>query len=203
MTWLAHFGLACAPFSKELLDSDLWLPPSKQSVVQQICEAAQAREQILLTGEDGTGKTTVLRAVRQRLGERFRLTYTANSTLGKRDFYRQLCLALGLSPKATAAGVFYAVSGHVQERRGEHVHPVFLIDEAHLLHQDTVDHLQAGCEREVFTCDAAAMLHEATHGAMRDIDRVAHATLRATAAVGHKLVERAAVLDAAGPGGAR
>ena len=266
MTWLAHFGLTCAPFSKELPDSDLWLPPSKQAVVEQICEAASAHDQILLTGDDGTGKTTVLRAVRKRLSESFRLTYTANSTLGKRDFYRQLCVALGLSPKATAAAVFYAVSGHVQELRGEHVHPVFLVDEAHLLHQDTLDHLhillnyewdsrallslvlvglpelqdrlalrrnrslysrihwrlqveplvpadtaaylrhrlaQAGCDRELFTSDAVAMLHEATHGAMRDIDRIAHAALRAAAAAGHKLVERNVVLAAVGPGGAR
>ena len=266
MTWLAHFGLTCAPFSKELPDSDLWLPPSKQSVVEQLCMAAEAREQVVLTGDDGTGKTTVLRAARKHLNQKFRLTYTANSTLGRRDFYRQLCIALGLSPKATAAAVFYAVSGHVQELRGEHIHPVFLVDEAHLLHQDTLDHLhillnyewdskallslvlvglpelqdrlalrrnrslysrihwrlqidalapadtaaylrhrlaQAGCERELFTSDAAAMLHEATHGAMRDVDRVAHAALRATATAGHKLVERAAVLAAVGPGGSR
>lgn len=267
MTWFTHFGFTCAPFSKEVQDADLWLPPSKQCVVEQICAAARAHEQIVLTGDDGVGKTTVLRAARQCLNQDFRLTYCANSTLGRRDFYRQLCLALGLSPKATAAGVFYAVSGHVQELRGEHIHPVFLLDEAHLLHQDTLDHLhillnyewdskallslvlvglpelqdrlalrrnrslfsrihwrlqveplapadtaaylrhrlaQAGSDRgELFTHDAIAMLHEATHGAMRDIDRVAHAALRATAAAGHKLVERGAVLAAVGPGGAR
>ncbi|WP_239470933.1 hypothetical protein [Archangium violaceum] len=28
----------------------------------------------------------------------FRLTYCHNATLGRRDFYRQLCLALGLKP---------------------------------------------------------------------------------------------------------
>ncbi|MCK6576284.1 AAA family ATPase [Myxococcota bacterium] len=266
MTWMTHFGLAAAPFSKELADADLWLPPSKLCVVEQLCAAAEAHEQVMITGDDGTGKTTVLRAARQRLQQKFRLTYCHNSTLGKRDFYRQLCLALGLSPKATAASVFYAVSGHVQELRSEQVHPVFLLDEAHLLHQDTLDHLhillnyewdskallslvlvglpelqdrlalrrnrslysrihwrlqveplvpadtaaylrhrlaQAGCDRELFTSDAVAMLHEATHGAMRDIDRIAHTALRAAAAAGHKLVERNVVLAAVGPGGGR
>ncbi len=43
----------------------------------------------------------------------FRLTYCHNATLGRRDFYRQLCLAL--SPKATAASVFYTVTTQVQE----------------------------------------------------------------------------------------
>ena len=50
-------------------------------------------------------------------------------------------LALGLQPSATAAGVFYAVSTLVEDLARERVHPVFLLDEAHLLHQDTLDHL--------------------------------------------------------------
>jgi type II secretory pathway predicted ATPase ExeA len=37
--------------------------------------------------------------------------------------------------------VFHDVSTHVQELGKERVHPVFLIDEAHLLHQDVLDHL--------------------------------------------------------------
>src|SRR5262249_54388657 len=69
------------------------------------------------------------------------LTYCHNATLGRRDFYRQLCLALGLNPAATAAAVFYAVSAHVDNLARDRVHPVFLLDEAHLLHQDTLDHL--------------------------------------------------------------
>jgi adenylylsulfate kinase-like enzyme len=50
---------------------------------------------VLLTGKPGVGKTCVLRALRSRLPEQgFRLTYCHNATLGRRDFYRQLCLAL-------------------------------------------------------------------------------------------------------------
>ncbi|WP_395843895.1 hypothetical protein [Archangium violaceum] len=69
----------------------------------------------------------------------FRLTSCHKATLGRRDFYRQLCLALGLSPKATAA-VFYSVTGQVQELASARVHPVFLLDEAHLLHSDVLAH---------------------------------------------------------------
>ena len=41
----------------------------------------------------------------------------------------------------TAAAVFYAVSSHVEDLAKDSVHPVFLLDEAHLLHQDTLNHL--------------------------------------------------------------
>ena len=139
---LDHFGLSAEPFSKGLADKDLWLPPSKQHVVDELVEAIEARESVALTGDSGVGKTCVLRATRARIPtDRFRLTYCHNATLGRRDFYRQLCPALGLAPSATAAAVFYAVSTHVQELAETRTHPVFVLDEAHLLHQDTLDHL--------------------------------------------------------------
>jgi general secretion pathway protein A len=262
--YLSAFGLKEAPFSKEIPDADLWLPSSKQSLVESIGEALYDRASVLLCGEPGVGKTAILRALRQRLPTAgFRLTYCHNATLGRRDFYRQLCLALGLAPSATAAGVFYSVSTHVQDMATqERVHPVFLLDEAHLLHQDTLDHLhillnyewdskallslilvglpelhdrlglrrnrsllsrlhhrfllpaltpddsaeylrlrlrRAGCDRELLAPDAVAMLHEATRGAMRDLDRLATLALREAARKKRKLVERdvvARVLEA-------
>lgn len=252
--YLGAFGLKAAPFTKEIADADLWLPSSKSGVVDELCEAVSEHASVLLTGDPGVGKTCVLRAVRARLPEAgYRLTYCHNATLGRRDFYRQLCLALGLSPKATAAAVFYSVSMHVQELGKDRIHPVFLIDEAHLLHPEMLGHLhillnyewdskallslilvglpelkdqlqlrryrslqsrlhwrlhidpltpddtgeylryrmkRAGCDRDVFTHDAVAMLHEAATGGMRDLDRLATGCLREAARKKRKLVER-------------
>jgi general secretion pathway protein A len=140
--WLGHFGLDHAPFSKEIDTPELWVPASRQVIVDDLVEACEQRGHVLLTGEPGVGKTCVLRALRQRLPDAgFRLTYCHNATLGRRDFYRQLCLALGLSSKATAAAVFYEVSSHVEQLGQQRIHPILLLDEAHLLHQDVLDHL--------------------------------------------------------------
>jgi general secretion pathway protein A len=252
--YLAYFALDHAPFSKEIADSDLWMPPSKEALVHELCEALHDRASVILTGDPGAGKTCVLRALRQRLPQTgFRLTYCHNATLGRRDFYRQLCLALGLAPSAAAAALFFAVSSHVEDLGRESIHPVFLLDEAHLLHQDMLDHLhillnyqwdskallslvlvglpeisdrlvlrrnrslysrihtrlaitpltpddtvdyvrsrlkQSGCDRELFTVDALAMLHEAAAGSLRDTDRLATAALRDAARRKRKLIER-------------
>lgn len=141
--YLGHFGLSEVPFSKEIADAELWLPPSKVRVVEELVEALHERESLCLVGEPGVGKTCVLRALRHRLlpSVGFRLTYCHNATLGRRDFYRQLCTALGLAPSATAAALFHAVTTHVEDLGRDKLHPVFLLDEAHLLHQDTLDHL--------------------------------------------------------------
>lgn len=252
--YLSHFNLDAAPFSKEIADADLWLPPSKEAVVHDLQEAVDEHTSVVLTGEPGAGKTCVLRALRHRLPQAgYRLTYCHNATLGRRDFYRQLCLALGLSPSAAAAAVFFAISSHVEDLGRERVYPVFLLDEAHLLHQDMLDHLhillnyqwdsrallslvlvglpelndrlalrrnrslfsrihrrltitpltpddsteyvrlrlrKAGCDRELFTGDAIAMLHEAANGSLRDMDRLATSALREAARRKRKLVER-------------
>lgn len=258
--WLAHFALTRPPFSKELADGELWVPDSRKRLVEQLVDAMSERGHVLLTGEPGVGKTCVLRALRHRLPDAgFRLTYCHNATLGRRDFYRQLCLALGLSPKATAAAVFYEVSSHVQQLGEERIHPVFLLDEAHLLHQDVLDHLHilanyewdsrallslvlvglpemqhrlmlarnrslwsrvhtrihlgeaqvddtadylqhriaaAGGDAGVLSSDAIAMLHEASGGRLRDLDRIATETLKRAARRKLKKVDRQLVQSA-------
>lgn len=260
--WLSHFGLATPPFSKELDATDFWVPTSREEVVTELVDACQSRGHALLTGEPGVGKTCVLRALRQRLPEAgFRLTYCHNATLGRRDFYRHICLALGLSPKATAAAVFFEVSSHVQQLTETHTHPVFLLDEAHLLHQDVLDHLHilanyewdsrallsiilvglpemadrlqlrknrslwsrvhtrvrldettpgdtadyvahrlqlAGGKQSLLSSDAIAILHEATSGGLRDIDRIATECLRRAAKRKLKAVDRQLVQEVAG-----
>jgi general secretion pathway protein A len=140
--WLSPWGLREAPFSKEIGDAELWVPASRASAVERLVETCHDHGHALLVGEPGVGKTCVLRALRHRLPQDgFRLTYCHNATLGRRDFYRHVCLALGLAPSATAAAVFYAISTHVNELGSDNLHPVLLLDEAHLLHQDVLEHL--------------------------------------------------------------
>ena len=142
MSWYSHYACREAPFSKEIPDTELWTPPSLTAIVDSLDEAIRQRQSAFLVADSGFGKTCLLRALRQRLlSTSCRLTYCHNATLGRRDFYRQLCHALGLAPSATAAAVFNTINQHVETLARDRVHPVFVLDEAHLLHQDTLDHL--------------------------------------------------------------
>ena len=178
---LKAFSFTVAPFSKEVADADLWLPPSKKEVVEAVVSTLTQRQHALLLGEPGAGKTAVLRAVRHTLpATRFRLTYCHNATLGRRDFYRQLCTAIGLTPKATAAALFHALTEYVRElATAEHPqHPVFLLDEAHLLQDEMLDHLHI---LQNYEWDARALVSIVLIGLpeLKDrIDRRRHRSLR-------------------------
>lgn len=140
--YLNHFALNDHPFTKEIDDADLWLPPSKQTLVDELVEAVEERASACLIGEPGVGKTSVLRALRQRLPQAgFRLTYCHNVTLGRRDFYRHLCHALGITAAHDSGAVFRAVTAYVEDQSRERVHPVFLLDESQLLQQAMLEHL--------------------------------------------------------------
>jgi general secretion pathway protein A len=139
---LAYFGANRPPFSKETEDAELWLPASRRALVDDVVAAVEERGSVLLLGDPGVGKTCVLRAVRSMLPQAgFRLTYCHNATLGRRDFYRHLSNALGIPSSGSAAGLFMGVEQHIHALRRDRVHPVFLLDEAHLLHPDMMAHL--------------------------------------------------------------
>jgi hypothetical protein len=50
---LDHFGLSVEPFSKDIADQELWLPPSKRSLLDELIDAVEAKESVVLTGEPG------------------------------------------------------------------------------------------------------------------------------------------------------
>jgi type II secretory pathway predicted ATPase ExeA len=64
-SYVRFFTLSEAPFSKEIQDGDLWLPPSKEQIVEEVCEAVHEHAQVLLVGEPGAGKTCAAGAAGQ------------------------------------------------------------------------------------------------------------------------------------------
>ncbi len=49
--YFGPFGLKEAPFTKEIADADLWVPSSKQCLVDELCQAVSEHASVLLTGE--------------------------------------------------------------------------------------------------------------------------------------------------------
>lgn len=137
------FRLTRMPFDKDVPDELIWMDQGREEALGRLVDTVTHRRHALVLGEPGAGKTTVLRALKARLSPaHFRLHYTAHVTLGRRDFYRQLCFALGIEPKTTPAAMFEGLQRMCTQNAQEHrVHSVIVLDEAQLMPDVTLGHL--------------------------------------------------------------
>lgn len=137
------FGLSRRPFDKGVPTELMWMDGGRQQALDRLVQTVTHRQHALVVGEPGVGKTCVLRALKQQLpASRFRLDYVAHVTLGRRDFYRQVCYALGIEPKATPAAMFEGIQRACAQATHEHrLHAVLVLDEAHLMPDATLAHL--------------------------------------------------------------
>jgi general secretion pathway protein A len=131
---LSRFALTKNPFTKDVPVEELFEHESSDGALRRLKAAVEGRSSAVLTGEPGTGKTFVLRALEEKLPQsRYRISYIHNSHVNYRDFYRQLSVVLGLEPKATSEALFRMISRHLEETALSKVHPVIFFDEAQLL----------------------------------------------------------------------
>lgn len=137
------FGLTRQPFDKDIDAGLLWMDGGRQAALDRLVQTVSHRQHALVTGEPGVGKTCVMRALREQLSPvHFQVHYLAHVTLGRRDFYRQLCGVLGIEHKATPAGMFEAIQRACAASSSEHrQHAVLVLDEAQLMPDPTLANL--------------------------------------------------------------
>jgi len=132
---LSTYGLTRPPFSKDLPASEMFQTDQLQEIVSGLKAALEGRTSAVLTGDSGAGKTCLIRTLAEDLPEgRYRLHYTANSSVNRRDFYRQISVGLGLEPHSSFAALYHNVSQHIRDLATQHKLRVVLVcDEAHML----------------------------------------------------------------------
>lgn len=99
---------------------------------------------MLITGEPGTGKTTLIRAFVDRLSQlSYQSFYVPLSTVNVLDFYRQLNYHLGGEPLYFKSTLFRSIQKAIKDFV---IHtkkiPLIILDEAHLLRNENLFELQ-------------------------------------------------------------
>jgi general secretion pathway protein A len=132
---LSTYGLTRDPFTKDIAPSEMFQTEPLHEALQSLKAAAEGRSSAVVTGDSGCGKTCLLRALEEDLPQgRYRLHYAYNSTVNRRDFYRQLSIGMGLEPHSSFAALHQSVSQHIQELASQHkLRVVIVLDEAQLL----------------------------------------------------------------------
>jgi type II secretory pathway predicted ATPase ExeA len=142
--YVSFYGLAEQPFSVTPDPRFLFLTPSHREALAQLRYGVQERKGfVLLTGEVGTGKTTLLRTLLARLDSKTDAAFVTNSTL---PFDQMLDYALA-DFGATRSGdsraqKLIALNSFLTERERSGRNAVLIIDEAQNLSAQTLEQLR-------------------------------------------------------------
>ena len=138
---LAFFGLAREPFSPTPDPAFLFLSPGHDEALAQLLYGVNERKAfILLTGEVGTGKTTLLRALMARLGNDTAVSLVTHSALPFEGLSSASWTASAL-PRAGQSTVqqLLALQAYLVDRYHAGQNTVIILDEAQNLTRETLE----------------------------------------------------------------
>ena len=95
-------------------------------------------------GAPGTGKSTLLRALLAGLGKvAYSVCYVSHSTCAVLDLFREIVRGFAIEPRHSKADVIREVKDRILKlSRGQKIQPILVVDDAHLLHDRSLQRLQ-------------------------------------------------------------
>jgi len=130
---LHFFEMQGVPFTREIHANQLFVSTNQTEVSARLDYAVRHRQFCLLTGEAGTGKSTAVRTLAQRLDPVYhRFLYICDSALTPNLFYREVLLHFGIQPAFKSTDVkrqFHTLMLDFYEN--EKKIPVIVLDESH------------------------------------------------------------------------
>ena len=142
---LAFFGLREPAFNPTPDPRFLHLTPAHQEALAQLLYGVQERKGfILLTGEVGTGKTTLLHALLERLDDTTAVAFVTNSMLGFEGILEYMLEDLGIAKpgETSLAQRLFALQNFLIERRRAGQDTVLILDEAQDLDPPTLERIR-------------------------------------------------------------
>jgi type II secretory pathway predicted ATPase ExeA len=135
---LSYFNLSSPPFTKEIPTEKLQLLPSFERNMAAARLLVETRGIGLITGKAGTGKSCLLRLLAHGLAPGlYKPFYLCHTSVGIHEFYTHLVSLFGLQPSFRRAAMFRELKERILSlNTTSHVHPLLLIDEAHLMNND-------------------------------------------------------------------
>jgi general secretion pathway protein A len=139
-----HFALTCDPFAKDIPVDALFASAAAKELEARLTYLVELRGIGLISGDPGSGKTTLCRKVASKLHSGlYRVHYVPNSTGNVMDLYKAICWQFGLPTERSRAALYRAIHNEVTRLCTEaRILPVLIIDEAHHLRSDVLEDLR-------------------------------------------------------------
>lgn len=138
------YGMTATPFTRGIPSGALYMSPELTEVENRLRYTARRQLFAVLTGDCGTGKTTVLRRFRDGLEPgRYRFLYISDSKLTPRNFYRILLEQMGFTPKYNRGDAKRQLHEEIEVMKAVHgVQAVCVCDECHLMSREMLEEIR-------------------------------------------------------------
>jgi len=129
-----YWGLREKPFRKTPDPRYLFLNDTYEEALERLVFAVEEVELALLTGEVGSGKTLLTRALVDRMGDRYEVGMILNPRLSPRQFLRAAAKELGITePRFLSNDLLEQIHDRLLELDGQGRAALLIVDEAHLI----------------------------------------------------------------------
>jgi general secretion pathway protein A len=144
--YLSYFGLTDNPFSIAPNPDYLYMSPRhKEALAHLTFGLRESGGFVMLTGEVGTGKTTVSRKLMQQLPSNTQVAMVLNPTLSALELLGTICNELGVSYKQKHASLKYFTDQILTKLASNHeqgINTVLIVDEAQHLLPEVLEQLR-------------------------------------------------------------
>jgi general secretion pathway protein A len=142
--YLEFYGLAEKPFATTPDPRFLFLTQQHRDALARLTYGVQEKKGfVVLTGEVGTGKTTLVRTLLTQLDPSIAVAFVFNSTLPFEGLLEHVLEDFGISePGATMAQRLLALNHFLVERSGRGCQTLLVVDEAQHLSIDNLEQLR-------------------------------------------------------------
>ncbi|HEX7530376.1 MAG TPA: AAA family ATPase [Pyrinomonadaceae bacterium] len=143
------YGLKELPFALTPDPRYIYFTPSHTEVMANLHYGIESgKGLIVVTGEVGTGKTTMLRWVMQRLDRTVLVAYIFNPRLSVPEFYQHLAALFDIQNWSSKSDLLIELGKVLESRHSRGLRTVLIVDEAHGLSTSVLEEVRLLCNFE-------------------------------------------------------
>src|SRR5438132_762699 len=173
------FGFTTRPFGKTPDPAFLYESPQHKEALARLEYAVEEKDLALLVGEIGSGKTTLSRALIDRIGDSRPVILLINPRVTAAQLLRSIATSLGCPASRFRNDVVEQIQARLIELYEQKREPVLIIDEAQLIpSKSTLDEIRLLTNFQLDDQNLLSVLLIGQPELERRLDRPAHAPLR-------------------------